>query len=228
MSADLLKNLCGVPAVRGAVLYTEGGACVEHHLPPPFERNFVQAVVEDLQVAFESYSYLEPAKVTMALVKATNGLMAFMATNRFHVLALADPGVNLAFIKVAFGALQHKLAGMDADLVLEAAEAPPAVAAPAAPPPPAPAPVPAAVAAPTRDVPHGGYAPPALMDRLVKTFTEFVGPAARLVVKDELGQLGFTMTTCPLDRVHEVVARLATRLPAPAQRDALFAIVGKK
>ncbi|MEL7369603.1 MAG: hypothetical protein AAFN74_11865, partial [Myxococcota bacterium] len=70
-----------MPKVRGATIYTDAGQCVEHRLQAPYEESFIGAVMKDLLVSFESFRFLEPASVSLAVGRATDGIMAYMAVN---------------------------------------------------------------------------------------------------------------------------------------------------
>lgn len=207
MLTDLLSNLCSVPGVRGAAIYTEGGHCVDYRFPTPYDQRLVQAIVHDLFVAFESYAYLEPASVSMAMMRATDGFLAFMATNRFRVLAITETDVNLAFLNVSFGALRHKLTGVNPDSYPTSSSVtrPPHAHDRAN-----------GVNSPERSVVE--LAPARILQNLIDTYAEYAGPAARLVVKEELRRLGFTASTLPRNRIDPLVARLSARLRTQSER----------
>ncbi|MEM7677039.1 MAG: hypothetical protein AAF449_13630, partial [Myxococcota bacterium] len=243
MFTEILDNLCRVPKVRGATIYNEAGQCLEHRLQAPYEESFISTVMKDLAVSFESFRFLEPAAVSLAVGRATDGIMAYMAVSQYRVLAIADPSANLAFIHVAFSALKQKLA----DLEGQPLSVPPATDSG----PPSGAqhytgPLHNTVSFPPTGSfpqPTGTYAQPtatfqqntgsfqqhtssyppqhtstfsamasSTVKRVVAAYTKFAGPAARIVVREEIRMLGFTSEDLPLTEVSMLIDRLSARL----------------
>lgn len=193
--SQLLLNLCSVDQVRGAALYTEGWQCVEHRLPPPYEPGYIRTVAQELVSAFEFYTFLESSPAATAMARASDGLVAMMSTKGFHAFLIAEPDVNLTFIKVAFSALEHRLtqAGSIGDLDQAA--------------------IPLVVG-------QGEMAPLETLRGIVEAYTEFAGPAARLLIKAEIRHLGFHADTFPLSRIDALIGRAASRLLTPEDRAA--------
>ena len=217
MSTELLDNLCAVPNVRGASLFTDSGLCLEHRLTAPYAQEHIAGVLKDLVVAFESYRYMEPASVSLALARASDGVLAFMSANQFRVLALADTGVNLAFIQVAFGALRNKLETLDASSishvsgsdVLQSADSHLSIDA-----------------SKLGKISNNAPVNSRRLKRVIAAFTEFAGPAARLVVKQELKALGATAQTMTRPQFDQLIQRLSARLATDEQRNAFSANIG--
>ena len=217
MATELLDNLCAVPNVRGAALYTDVGLCLDHRLDAPYEQGLVSTVLKELLVAFESYRYMESAAISVGLARASEGVIAFMAANRFHVLALADQNVNPAFIHVAFGALRHKLMTLDADSVSQlssreghrVSESHLTIEA-----------------AGLEKLGRQDFVSTKRVKQLVEAFTEFAGPAARLVIKQELKALGCSATTLTRPQYDELVNALKGRLNTADQRSTFLANIG--
>lgn len=207
--AELLVNLCGVPKVWGAALYSEEGLCIENRLQPPYEESFVQGVLRDLVAASESYAFLDPSPVAMAIAKAGSGLLAFMCRNRMRVLALADSDVNPVFLHVAFGSLGKKLDALGDDLTSLSANS-----------------LGVATsgshltidASQIERLPPTQAVPVEEMKRVLTAYTSFAGPAARMVMKHELKALGFGSSSLPREHFELFIQKLTARLP-PAARD---------
>ena len=208
--SELLINLCGVPKVWGAALYTEEGVCIESRLEAPFEESFVHTVLKDLVAATESYRFLDPSSISIAVAQAHSGLLAFMSRNRMRVLALADREVNPVFLHVAFGSLAKRLDGFDSDMVLSLSQSSPA------------APVSGShltiEASQIERVPPVGAVTVEEMRQILTAFTEFAGPAAKMVLKQELRGLGYGSSSLPREQYEALLDRLSGRLPTPSQR----------
>ena len=218
MATGLLANLCGIPKVRGAALYTESGLCIEYRLEAPYEQAFVQSVLKDLVVAVESYSFLDTSPVSIAVAKAEDGLLAFMARNQLHVFAIADHDVNLAFLHVAFGALTQKLVKLDADALSQISQSiPPSTSGSNL----------TIEASQIARIPPMNAVPAAEIKKLLLAYTEFAGPAARLVLKDELSNLGYSSSTLPREHLGALVDGLTARLQTPSDRERFRKNIGK-
>ncbi|MEL6184422.1 MAG: hypothetical protein AAFU79_07350 [Myxococcota bacterium] len=209
--SELLVNLCGVPKVWGAALYTEEGVCIESRLEAPFEEGFVHTVLKDLVAATESYRFLDPAPISMAVAQAHSGLLAFMSRNRMRVLALAGREVNPVFLHVAFGSLAKRLDAFDSDMVLSLSHSSPV------------APVSGShltiEASQIERVPPVGAVTVEEMRQILIAFTEFAGPAAKMVLKQQLRELGYGSSSLPRGQLEIFLDRLTLRLPTPSQRE---------
>ena len=215
--SELLANLCGIPKVRGAALFTDAGLCVEYRLEPPYEQSFVQSVIKDLVVSMDSYAFLDKSPVSMAIAAATGGLLAFMVRNNMHVLALTDRDVNMAFLHVAFGALASKLDRVDVGSMTSISQSIPSLSGSNL----------TIEASQLERIPPVNAVPPEEIKRLLSAYTEFAGPAARLVVKDVLKTLGYSSSTLPREHLSSLIEGLATRLQTPQDREQFLRTVQK-
>lgn len=219
MTPELLVNLCGVPNVLGAALYTEEGVCIESRLHAPYDDGFVHDVLKDLLAGSEAYSFLDTAPISMVIARARSGLLAFMSRNRMRVLAVTNRDVNPAFLHVAFGSLGKRLDAVDADLVQAMS----------------PSLFTGSVsgsnltidASQIERIPRADAVSIDEMKSILTSFVEFAGPAAKMVLKQELRALGYGSSSLPRNELGALVERLASRLSSDSQRERFRRSLGR-
>jgi hypothetical protein len=64
-----------------------------------------------------------------------------------------------------------------------------------------------------------------IVQRLLVIYTDYLGPAAKLVFKQQLAALAVTSRTLPRARVSELVTLLAARIPVQERRGEFAAAV---
>jgi predicted regulator of Ras-like GTPase activity (Roadblock/LC7/MglB family) len=222
MSSEALANLSKTDGVLGVVVFDDQGTCLVHHLPPPYEPILIAEVVRRLSSAFEVFAAMGDGTPTSFSVDCEDGSMVLRYVDRHWVVALTHPDVNMNLLNVAMNVvvlnlgrgypgsgtqpttqrLNESMTGRSSgSLSMSHSEG---------------------------DV----EIPPDAVDRsvvqqLLAIYREFLGPAAKLVFKQQLGSLGVSSRTLRRAQVGDLVARLAAKIPVP-QRQKEFVAAARK
>lgn len=202
---NYLGNLCGVAHVRGAALFSDAGFCVEDRLPPPYEPTYVQQITSQLLKGTESFSFVGSTPIATAYARASGGFLALLCTEGFHALAIAAPEVDLRSIEVAFASLRQHLRTLD-PWEISGTDSEPSESESLA----------------VTEAPRVVKVREDVLFRLATAFTDFAGPAARLIVRDEIRRGGHSSTSLPESELEGLVERLVEKLGEERERKAFL------
>ena len=189
--SDLLANIYTVPGVHGAALYNKAGECLEHRLPLPYEPDILGAILSELFVGLEGYTYVERAPLRMGMVTFTHGVLGIMRTVHHSAVVLASESINPSLLTVAFGALEVKLAELSSHQTRE-------------------------LSAASLDV-----VTPELLQTAAEILAEYVGPMAHLLMEEHVATLGYSDSTFPPSAWSGLVDVLSHEITPPTRQQEL-------
>jgi predicted regulator of Ras-like GTPase activity (Roadblock/LC7/MglB family) len=220
----ILKEINGVIGVTGSFFCSTDGSVVEHALPEQFDAARVALagrVVNQTFLALETSGQrvteadLLFSHSRLILKNLRSGVLAILCAPTINI-ALLNLNANLAVKKIAAELKQSKTSAPTLDAV------PPPVPAPAA---SMPQPQPAQPAArplpqiepekrqideeraPTSVVPTLEIVDSRFFDQLIRELARVIGPAASLIIEEEISALKETQATFPKARTAELVER---------------------
>lgn len=217
MNNEALANLSKTDGVLGVVVFDDQGTCLVNHLPAPYEPILLAEVVRRLAAVFDVFSSLEDGPPASFSVDCEDGCLVLRRVDHHWVVALTHPDANMNLLNVAMNVV-----------VLNISRGYPASGT---------------QAAVTRTLTEsmtgrsstnlsmsntGGDVeiPPDAVDRaivqsLLTIYRDYLGPAAKIVFKQQLAGLGVTSRTLRRGQFGDFVARLAAKIPV-AQRQKEF------
>jgi predicted regulator of Ras-like GTPase activity (Roadblock/LC7/MglB family) len=215
---EALASLSKTDGVIGVVVFDEQGHCVANDLPPPYEPILLAQVVKRLHAAFDAFGTLEEGDVSSFSVDCEDGSVVLRRVEQNWVLALTHPDVNMNMLNVAMNVVVLNLSRNSHSGMHRATR-------------------PSTDSLVTRSTTLGSMTgsdgeleiPPDAVDRavlqqLVIVYQEYIGPAAKAVLKQQLAALGVTSRTLRRGQFGDFVARLATKVPnVDRQREFLTA-----
>jgi predicted regulator of Ras-like GTPase activity (Roadblock/LC7/MglB family) len=215
---EALASLSKTDGVIGVVVFDAQGHCVANDLPPPYEPILLAEVVKRLQAAFDVFGTLDQGDVTSFGVDCEDGSLVLRRVDQNWVLALTHPDVNMSMLNVAMNVVVLNLSRQPNSGTHRAARS-------------------SSDSLVTRSTSLGSMGssgdveiPPDAVDRvvlqqLVVVYQEFLGPAAKAVLKQQLAALGVTSRTLRRGQFNDFIARLAGKVPSPErQREFTLAV----
>jgi len=206
---EAFATLSRTDGVIGVVVFDDAGKCIANDLPPPYEPILLAEVLRRLSAAFDVFSSLDSTEVTSFAVDCEEGSVVVRRVEQHWVLALAQAEVNMSLLNVAMNVVVLNLS--------RTSGAQPIVRS-------------------HMDT-HSGRSsqgiqsthtehleiPPDAVDRsavqqLLTIYTEYLGPAAKPVLKQQLAALGVTSRTLRRGQFSDLVARLSAKIPVPARQ----------
>jgi predicted regulator of Ras-like GTPase activity (Roadblock/LC7/MglB family) len=244
----ILREINGVIGVTGSFYCSTDGSVVEHALPEQFDAARVALagrVVNQTFLALETSGQrvteadLQFSHSRLILKNLRSGVLAILCAPTISI-PLLNLNANLAVKKIAAELKQSRASapGLDA--------APPPVPAPAA---SMPQPQPAQPAArplpqiepekrqideeraPTSVVPTLEIVDSRFFDQLIRELARVIGPAASLIIEEEISALKETQATFPKARAAELVERVSLGIRDETKRvkfqQAMLAVIRK-
>lgn len=220
MNNEALATLSKTDGVLGVVVFDEHGTCLVNHLPAPYEPILLSEVVGRLSAVFDVFSSLEEGAPSSFSVDCEDGSMVLRRVDQHWVVALTHPDVNMNMLNVAMNVVVLNLSrgfpssGTQAAsrVVTESMNGRSSTSL--------------SMSSSGSDI----DVPPDAVDRsvvhqLLSIYRDFLGPAAKLVFKQQLASLGVTSRTLRRPQVGDLVGRLASKIPAPQRQKEFIAAV---
>ncbi len=214
---EAFASLTKTEGVIGVMVLDEEGCCISNDMPPPYEPILIAEVVRRLSSAFDTFSALEAGTVTHFCMDCDEGSVLVRRLEQSWVVALTHPDVNMSMLNVAMNVVALNLSrGQPASGTLRAARST----------------MDAAESRPSGTQTMSSSSgeleiPPdavdrALLQQLVVLYQEYMGPAAKAVVKQQLSALGVTSRTLRRRQLGDLAARMMAKIPV-AERQREFA-----
>jgi predicted regulator of Ras-like GTPase activity (Roadblock/LC7/MglB family) len=220
MNSEALATLSKTDGVLGVVVFDEHGTCLVNHLPAPYEPILLSQVVSRLSAVFDVFSSLEEGAPTSFSVDCEDGSMILRRVDQHWVVALTHPDVNMNMLNVAMNVVVLNLgrgfpsSGTQAAsrVITESMNGR------------------SSTGLSISSAGSGIDIPPDAIDRavvhqLLGIYRDFLGPAAKLVFKQQLAALGVTSRTLRRAQLADLVGRLATKIPVPQRQKEFMAAV---
>lgn len=211
-----LSSLTATAGVRGVVVFDDADTCLASALNPPYEPSFVIDAVKRLLSVLDVFSSLRAGALADVSLFCDGGGMTARYTNPHTIVALTEPEVNPSMLHVAMNVVALNLQRIPAASGVPSSAAfrgNPAKATFN----------PMETAGSGRILTTTGSGgeqdlPPDAIDRgkilqVLEVYRQFVGPAAKLMLKQELESLGVTSRSLRQGQFRDFIARLARRIP---------------
>lgn len=206
---EAFATLSRTDGVIGVVVFDDAGKCIANDLPPPYEPILLAEVLRRLSAAFDVFSSLDSTDVTSFAVDCEEGSVVVRRVEQHWVLALTQAEVNMSLLNVAMNVVVLNLSRTSGSqpIVRNSMET------------------------------HSGRSsqgfqsthteqleiPPDAVERsavqqLLTIYTEYLGPAAKPVMKQQLAALGVTSRTLRRGQLSDLVSRLSAKIPVAARQ----------
>jgi hypothetical protein len=249
---DILDVLLKVPGVSGAALCNHQGECVVSQLTPPFEPILIRKIVSEIRGMFQMMRYLDDSEPQILVLHLDDVVVAVRQIEELTLVALATSATNSTMLSVGFNVVNLKIHEQGiANFELAAGSGPRPGSGPHSAPRPSGG-TPVGAPRPSGGTPVGVPAPhsegtvigsashsrpdheaPAapdfigdeLVQRLVKALARQLGPAARVVFKQQVKHIGLTVGAITPHNLSTVIDALLQRVTDSAKRDAFLSDV---
>lgn len=215
MSAAL-ATLSGTQGVLGTAVFDHSGVCVATDLKPPYEPVLVAEVVKHLNGAFDVIASIDDSGAQSMFAACESGGVVFRSTEAHTLVVLTQPEANLNVVNVALNvvalnfsrevansnalASQHALSSqnmlgsqMHGPLVTQSD------------------------ALPTDQIPPDAVGK-SNVTQLLTVYANYMGPAAKVVLKQHLAAFGVTARTLRKGQWQDLLNRLGAKIPSAERR----------
>ncbi|HEX8113922.1 MAG TPA: hypothetical protein VF516_39595 [Kofleriaceae bacterium] len=234
---EILDVLMRIPGVNGAALCNQQGECVLSQLIPPFEPILIKKIVSEVRGVYQTIRYLDDSDPQFLVLHLDDVVVAVRQIEELTVVALATSTTNSTMLSVGFNVVYLKVLDHGiANFELAAGTGPRPGSGSHSPPRPSsrtPTGVPIARSEGTASLSISDSGQPVapdfigdeLVQRLVKALARQLGPAARLVFKQQVKHIGLTVGMITPNNLPTVVDALLQRVTDAAKREAFLSDV---
>jgi hypothetical protein len=237
---EILDVLVRVPGVSGAALCNQQGECVLSRLLPPFEPILIKKIVSVVRGVFQMMRYLDDAEPQLLVLHLDDVVLAVRQIEELTLVAFATSATNSAMLGVGFnvvnlkihehGIANFELAAGTGSRQGSGSQSSPRLSSGT------PTPVPiarsegTALGSATLSIFDGQPTAPdfigdELVQRLVKALAHQLGPAAKVVFKQQVKHIGLTVGAITPHNLSTVVDALLQRVTDVAKREAFLSDV---
>jgi hypothetical protein len=238
---EILDVLMRIPGVSGAALFNQQGECVLSQLIAPFEPILIKKIVSEVGGVFQMMRYLDDSEPQFLVLHLDEVVVAVRKIQDLTLVALATSTTNSTMLSVGFNVVYLKILDHGiANFELAAGTGPrPGIGSQS--PPRASGGMPAAVPIAHSEGTAIGSARLGMSDsgelvapdfigedlvqRLVKALARQLGPAARVVFKQQVKHIGLTVGTITPSNLSTVVDALLLRVTDVGKREAFLSDV---
>jgi predicted regulator of Ras-like GTPase activity (Roadblock/LC7/MglB family) len=184
-----LTNLSGTEGVRGVIVFDADGTCVANDLPAPYEPMLLAEAAKRVVDICDVFASLDDGNVNSFSAMGEEGGIVLRYVAPHTLIALTTPTVNMNVLNVAMNVvalnLGRKTSGTQASMGSRKAMDPIA-------------------SQQSNTLSQSGD---------VDTYRNYLGPAAKLVLKQQLAAFGVTSRTLRIGQYGDFVMRLAQKIP---------------
>ena len=218
---EAFATLSKTDGVVGVVVFDEHGACIANDMPAPYEPILLFEVMKRLWAAFSTFSSLDAGPVSSFSLDCEEGSLVLRHVDQHWVLALTHSEVNMSMLNVAMNVVVLNLSrSQPSSGTLRAARSSQDS-------------ISRSVVTQSMSSDAGDQEIPpdavdrALLQQLVVIYQEYMGPAAKAVVKQQLAALGVTSRTLRRSQFGDLTARLTSKIPVNERQREFMAAVQK-
>lgn len=205
---EAFQTLSKTDGVVGVVVFDDHGGCLVSEMPAPYEPILLFEVLKRFWSAFAAFSSLDNGAVTSFCLDCEEGSVVVRRVDHHWVLALTHSEVNMAMLNVAMNVvvLNMSRSGQPSSGTQRAARASSDSLS-------------RSIITQSMSSDAGDQEIPpdavdrALLQQLVVIYQEYMGPAAKAVLKQQLAALGVTSRTLRRGQFGDLTARLASKIP---------------
>jgi hypothetical protein len=238
---EILDVLMRVPGVSGAALCNQQGECVLSQLIPPFEPILIKTIVSEVRGVFQMMRYLDDSDPQFLVLHFDDLVVAVRQIEELTLIALAASTTNSTMLGVGLNVVNLKIHEHGiANFELAAGTGPrPGSGLQSSPRPSGGPPTSVPIArsegttigsasfsgSDTGQLAAPDFIGDELVQRLVKALARQLGPAARVVFKQQVKHIGLTVGTITLNNLSTVIDALLQRVSDVAKREAFLSDV---
>jgi hypothetical protein len=238
---EILDVLVRIPGVSGAALCNQQGECVLSQLIPPFEPILIKKIVSEVRGVFQMMRYLDDSEPQFLVLHLDDVVVAVRQIEELTLVALATITTNSTMLSVGFNVVHLKILDHGiANFELAAGTGPRPGSGSLSPPRPSggtPTAVPIAhsegtsIGSASLSISDSGqpvapdFIGDELVQHLVKALARQLGPAARVVFKQQVKHIGLTIGMITPSNLSTVVDALLQRVTDAAKREAFLSDV---
>jgi predicted regulator of Ras-like GTPase activity (Roadblock/LC7/MglB family) len=212
-----LTNLAGTEGVRGVIVFDADGTCVVNDLPAPYEPMLLAEAAKRVAEVCDVFSAMDDGAVNSFSAMGEEGGIVLRYVAPHTLIALTTPSVNMNVLNVAMNVvalnLGRKASGTQPLTNSRSAAIDPVASQTSHA---------SQTLSQSGDIPEQQI-PPDALDRavvlsLLEAYRNFLGPAAKLVFKQQLAAFGVTSRTLRAGQFGDFVIRLAQKIPSPERQ----------
>jgi hypothetical protein len=211
---EAVANLSRTDGVLGVSVFDEAGTCVANDLPPPYEPILMLEVLRRLAAAFDVFASIEANPANSFAMDCDEGSLVIRKVESNWVVALTEPNVNMNMLNVAMNVVALNLGRTGPK------SGPQSIGRASIDGVPSRASVLHSSATAALEIPPDAVER-SLVQQLLVVYKDYLGPAAKPVMKQQLAGLGVTSHTLRKIQFSDLVTRLASKIPV-AQRQQEF------
>jgi predicted regulator of Ras-like GTPase activity (Roadblock/LC7/MglB family) len=205
---EALASLTATEGVRGVIVFDAAGNCVANDLPPPYEPALMAEAAKRIALVFDVFASIDDGTVSSFSVNCEAGGLVLRYTPPHTLMALTTPNVNMNVLNVALNVVTLNLSRKQSGTQQVSSRLPVDAGASHS----------SQLLSQSGDIPDQPV-PPDAVDRrvlvqLLEVYRNFLGPAAKLVLKQQLNLLGVTSHTLRRSQFGDFVTRLAQKIPS--------------
>jgi predicted regulator of Ras-like GTPase activity (Roadblock/LC7/MglB family) len=204
-----LTNLTGTEGVRGVIVFDADGTCVANDLPAPYEPMLLAEAARRVTDICDVFASLDDGNVYSFSAMGEDGGIVLRYVAPHTLIALTTPTVNMNVLNVAMNVVALNLGRKTSGTRASMASRKPidSAASPAS-----------HSLSQSGDIPDQPIPPDAveraLILQLLEAYRNYLGPAAKIVLKEQLAALGVTSRSLRSGQYGDFVMRLAQRIPS--------------
>jgi hypothetical protein len=238
---EILDVLMRVPGVSGAALCNQQGECVLSQLIPPFEPILIKKIVSEIRGVFQTMRYLDDSEPQFLVLHFDDVVVAVRQIEELTLVAIATSATSVTMLSVGFNVVNLKIRDHGiANFDLASGTGPRLGSGLQSVPRPssgAPTQIPIARSegtaidsaslgiSDTGQLAAPDYIGDELVQRLVKALTRQLGPAARVVFKQQVKRIGLTVGAITPGNLSAVIDAVLQRVTDGTKREAFLSDV---
>jgi len=238
---EILDVVVRVPGVSGAALCNQQGECVLSQLIPPFEPILIKKIVSEVRSVFQTMRYLDDSEPQFLVVHFDDVVVAVRQIGELTLVALATTTTSVTMLSVAFNVVNlkirdHGIANFD---LATGTGLHPGRGSQSPPRPSGRTPTSMPIArgedtmtgraslgsSDSAQLAAPDFIGDELVQRLVKALARQLGPAAKVVFKQQVKHIGLTVGAITPNNLPTVVDALLQRVTDVAKREAFLSDV---
>jgi hypothetical protein len=238
---EILDVLVRVPGVSGAALCNQQGECVLSRLIPPFEPILIKKIVSVVRGVFQMMRYLDDSEPQFLVLHLDDVVVAVRQIEELTLVAFATSTTNSTMLGVGFnvvnlkiqehGIANFELAAGTGSRSGSGSQSLPRFSGGTPPPVPIARSEGTVIGSASFSIFDSGqpaapdFIGDELVQRLVKALARQLGPAAKVVFKQQVKHIGLTVGAITSNNLSTVVDALLQRVTDVAKREAFLSDV---
>lgn len=210
---EALASLTATEGVRGVIVFDADGTCIANDLPMPYDAGLMTEAAKRIWLIFDVFASLDEGVANSFSVNCDAGGMVLRHNPPYTLIALTSPNVNMNVLTVALNVatlnLSRRQSGTQQAMNTRAPNSASNIHS-------------SQLLSQSGGIPDQPI-PPDAVDRqvivqLLEVYRNYLGPAAKVVLKQQLAQLGVTSHTLRRAQFGDFVTRLAQKIPSPERQ----------